>query len=68
MPKREKNEWANQMVAVQNAIRMLSRPQGASNEELVEELGVTDARGNHRRNAAEPETVPEEEKSCSVQK
>ena len=25
MPKREKNEWANQMVAVQNAIRMLSR-------------------------------------------
>jgi hypothetical protein len=40
MPKREKNEWANQMVAVQNAIRMLSRPQGASNEELIEELGV----------------------------
>jgi predicted DNA-binding transcriptional regulator YafY len=40
MPKREKNEWANQMVAVHNAIRLLSRPQGASNEELEEELGV----------------------------
>ena len=68
MPQREKNEWGNQMVTVHKAIRMLSRNEGASNEELVEELGVTDARGNQRRNAAEPETVPEEEKSCSVQK
>ena len=68
MPQREKNEWGNQMVTVHKAIRMLSRNEGASNEELVEELGVMDARGNHRRNAAEPETVPEEEKSCSVQK
>jgi len=39
MPKREKNEWGNQMVTVHKTIRMLSRQEGASNEELVEELG-----------------------------
>jgi len=40
MPKREKNQWANQLVDVVRAIKLLSRPQGASIEELVEELGV----------------------------
>lgn len=40
MPLREKNEWGNQMVTVHKAIKMLSRNEGASNEELVEELGV----------------------------
>ena len=40
MAKREKGEWANQLVSVIKAIRMLSRPGGASNEELCEELGV----------------------------
>lgn len=40
MSKREKGEWANQLVSVIKAIRLLSRPGGASNEELCEELGV----------------------------
>lgn len=41
MPIREKNMWANQMMEVVEAVRLLSRPNGASMEELTRELGVT---------------------------
>jgi len=40
MPKREKNQWARQLVEVVKAIKLLSRNNGASIEELVDELGV----------------------------
>ena len=40
MPKREKNQWARQLVEVVRAIKLLSRERGASIEELVDELGV----------------------------
>ena len=39
MAKREKNQWANQLVDIIKAVRLLSRPQGADNDELAEELG-----------------------------
>ena len=38
--KREKNQWAGQLVEIVRAVKLLSRQQGASNEELEEELGV----------------------------
>ena len=38
MPKREKHQWAGQLVEVIKAIRLLSREGGASNEELEQEL------------------------------
>jgi predicted DNA-binding transcriptional regulator YafY len=41
MPKREKNMWANQMVEVVEAVRLLTRSTGASMSELTQELGVT---------------------------
>lgn len=40
MPIREKNMWANQMVGVVEAVRLLSRSAGASINELITELGV----------------------------
>lgn len=40
MPKREKNNWANQLVIIVHAVKMLSRSCGATNEELAEELGI----------------------------
>jgi predicted DNA-binding transcriptional regulator YafY len=40
MPKREKNQWAGQLVEVVRAVKLLSRPNGASIEELIDELGV----------------------------
>jgi len=41
MPRREKNMWANQMMEVMEAVRLLSRSNGASMEELTRELAVT---------------------------
>lgn len=40
MPKREKNQWAGQLVEVVKAVKLLSRTNGASIEELIDELGV----------------------------
>jgi len=40
MPKREKNQWAGQLVKVVKAVKLLSRTNGASIEELIDELGV----------------------------
>jgi hypothetical protein len=40
MPKREKNEWVNQLIGVVRTIKLLSRIEGACNEELQEELRV----------------------------
>lgn len=40
MPKREKDTWANQLVEIVGAVKLLSRHNGASNEELVEELNI----------------------------
>jgi len=42
MPKRERerNQWANQLADVIKAVKLLSRPQGASIEELEEELSI----------------------------
>lgn len=40
MPKREKNMWANQMVEVVEAVRLLSRPAGASISDLVKDIGI----------------------------
>lgn len=41
MPKREKGTWANQLVDVMEAVKLLSRPQGASYDELEEGLSVS---------------------------
>lgn len=41
MPKREKGSWANQLVDVIEAVKLLSRPQGASYDELEEGLSVS---------------------------
>src|SRR6266581_652941 len=41
MPKREKGSWANQLVDVVEAVKLLSRPQGASYDELEEGLSVS---------------------------
>lgn len=40
MPKREKDTWANQLVEIVGAVKLLSRHNGATNEELVEELEI----------------------------
>lgn len=40
MPRRYKKLWASQMVEIATAVRLLSRPQGASIQELEDELGV----------------------------
>lgn len=41
MAKREKDMWASQMADLVIAVRLMTRPQGASLEELQEELGVS---------------------------
>lgn len=41
MPTREKGSWANQLVTVLEALKLLSRPQGASYDELEEGLSVS---------------------------
>jgi predicted DNA-binding transcriptional regulator YafY len=41
MAKREKDMWASQMADLLIAVRLMTRPQGASLEELQEELGVS---------------------------
>ena len=40
MPRREKDTWANQLIEIVSAVRLLSRHNGASNDELAEELGL----------------------------
>lgn len=40
MPLREKDTWANQLIEIIGAVRLLSRHSGASNDELAEELGI----------------------------
>jgi len=41
MPKIDRNIWGPKMVQLVNTVRLLSRSNGASNNELVEELGIS---------------------------
>ncbi len=40
MPKREKDTWANQLVDIVGAVKLLSRHNGATNEDLISELVI----------------------------
>lgn len=42
MPKREKDSWAGQLIEIIEAVKLFSRPQGASNDEIAEEVGVSE--------------------------
>ena len=61
MAKREKNQWANQLVDIIKAVRLLSRPQGADNDELAEELGSGERTIYRLRKTLEELNIPLEE-------
>ena len=42
MQKREKDSWAGQLIEIIEAVKLFSRPQGASNDEIAEEVGVSE--------------------------
>lgn len=65
MPLREKNTWANQLIEIVGAVRLLSRQNGASNDELAEELGLGERTVFRLKKTLEKMGVPLEEIEAS---
>jgi predicted DNA-binding transcriptional regulator YafY len=53
MQKREKDSWAGQLIEIIEAVKLFSRPQGASNDEVMEGAGVSERQVYRIREALE---------------